>query len=176
MLPPLMEAVGGVALVAALFYGSHAIRSGRLTTGAFASFLAALFAMYTPIKRLSRVNATLQGALAAGERIFEVLDTHQEVRERPDAMPLPRMQREIEYRGRGVPLRRLGRRRPAAASIFSRPGGRGGGHRGHERGGQDDARQPAAALLRRDRGRDHSSTAWTSARSRSRACASRSAS
>ena len=35
--------------------------------------------MYTPIKRLSRVNATLQGALAAGSRIFEVLDTHQEV-------------------------------------------------------------------------------------------------
>ena len=64
VLPPLMEAVGGVAMVGALFYGSHAIRSGRLTTGAFAAF--ALLAMYTPLKRLSRLNATLQGALAAG--------------------------------------------------------------------------------------------------------------
>ena len=97
----LMEAVGGLALVGALFYGSHAIRSGRLTTGAFTSFLAALFAMYTPIKRLSRLSATLQGALAAGGRIFEVLDTHMEVHEAPQSRPLARLEREIEYRDVG---------------------------------------------------------------------------
>jgi subfamily B ATP-binding cassette protein MsbA len=100
-LPPLMEAVGGVALVGALFYGSHAIRSGRLTTGAFTSFAIALFAMYTPIKRLSRLSATLQAALAAGGRIFEVLDTHLEVREAPGSRPLRRMEKEIEYRDVG---------------------------------------------------------------------------
>jgi subfamily B ATP-binding cassette protein MsbA len=100
-LPPLMEAVGGLALVGALFYGSSAIRSGRLTTGAFTSFLAALFAMYTPIKRLSRLNATLQGALAAGGRIFEVLDTHLEVKEAAGSRPLPRFAGEIEYRDVG---------------------------------------------------------------------------
>jgi subfamily B ATP-binding cassette protein MsbA len=72
-----------------------------LTPGAFASFLTALFAMYTPIKRLSRVNATLQAALAAGSRIFEVLDTHEEVREAEGAKPLPRMREGIEYRGVG---------------------------------------------------------------------------
>jgi subfamily B ATP-binding cassette protein MsbA len=98
VLPPLMEAVGGVAMVGALFYGSHAIRSGRLTTGAFTAFLAALFAMYTPLKRLSRLNATLQGALAAGDRIFEVLDTHLEIQETPGARELARMEREVEYR------------------------------------------------------------------------------
>jgi subfamily B ATP-binding cassette protein MsbA len=100
-LPPLMEAVGGVALVGALFYGSTAIRSGRLTPGAFTSFAIALFAMYTPIKRLSRLSATLQGAMAAGRRIFEVLDTHLEVREAPGSRPLPRLEREIEYRDVG---------------------------------------------------------------------------
>jgi subfamily B ATP-binding cassette protein MsbA len=101
ILPPLMEFVGGVALVGALFYGSSAIRSGRLTTGEFAAFVAALFAMYTPVKRLSRVNASVQGALAAGSRIFEVLDTHLEIAEAPGARVLPRMQRELEYRGVG---------------------------------------------------------------------------
>src|SRR6185295_14782140 len=95
ILPPLMEGVGGLALIGALSYGSHAIASGRLTPGAFTSFLAALFAMYTPVKRLSRVNATLQGALAAGTRIFDVLDTHQEVREAPGALALERMRREV---------------------------------------------------------------------------------
>jgi subfamily B ATP-binding cassette protein MsbA len=98
VLPPLMEAVGGLALVGALFYGSDAVRAGRLTPGAFTSFLAALFAMYTPIKRLSRLNATLQGAMAASGRIFEVLDTHLEVREAEGSRPLPRPQGEIEYR------------------------------------------------------------------------------
>jgi subfamily B ATP-binding cassette protein MsbA len=101
VLPPLMEAVGGLALVGALFYGSDAVRAGRLTPGAFTSFLAALFAMYTPIKRLSRLNATLQGAMAASSRIFEVLDTHLEVREAAGSRPLPRPQGEIEYRDVG---------------------------------------------------------------------------
>ena len=100
-LPPLMEAVGGVALVGALFYGSGAVRSGRLTPGAFTAFLAALFAMYTPIKRLSRLSATMQGALAAGSRVFEVLDTHFEVREAPGSRPLPRLKGEVEYRDVG---------------------------------------------------------------------------
>jgi subfamily B ATP-binding cassette protein MsbA len=93
-----MEAVGGVALVLALFYGSHSIKTGHITPGSFVSFLTALFAMYTPVKRLSRVNATLQAALAAGERIFEVLDTHEEIREAEDAKPLARMKDGVEYR------------------------------------------------------------------------------
>jgi len=56
------------------------------------------FAMYTPIKRLSRLNATLQGAMAASSRIFEVLDTHLEVREAEGSRPLPRPRGDIEYR------------------------------------------------------------------------------
>ena len=39
--------------------------------------------IYTPIKKLSRVNTNLQQALAASERIFKMLDTHTEVKERP---------------------------------------------------------------------------------------------
>jgi subfamily B ATP-binding cassette protein MsbA len=115
ILPPLMEAVGGVALVGALMYGSYEIRHGMLTPGRFVSFLTALFLMYTPVKRLSQLNATLQGALAAGSRIFDVLDTHQEVCDQPGAVLLPRMRREIEYRdvafsyadGSGAVLRRV---------------------------------------------------------------------
>ncbi len=99
--PPLMEAVGGLALVGALFYGSYEIQHHMLTPGRFVSFLAALFLSYTPVKRLSQVNATLQGALAGAARIFNVLDTHHEVIEEPGALTLPRMSREIEYRDVG---------------------------------------------------------------------------
>jgi ATP-binding cassette, subfamily B, bacterial MsbA len=115
ILPPLMEAVGGLVLIGALFYGSSEIRGGDLTPGAFTSFLAALFMMYTPVKRLSRLNATLQGALAGGHRVFAVLDAHHEIREVPDAAELPRFSGQLEYRdvgfryedGDGTVLRRV---------------------------------------------------------------------
>jgi subfamily B ATP-binding cassette protein MsbA len=98
VLPPLMEGVGGLALIGALYYGSYSIKNHHLTTGSFVAFLTALFAMYTPIKRLSRVNATLQAALAAGHRVLEVLDRHDEVPQVPEAPALPRMREGIEYR------------------------------------------------------------------------------
>jgi subfamily B ATP-binding cassette protein MsbA len=98
ILPPLMEFIGGVAFVVALWYGSQEIRAGRLTPGEFVAFITALFLMYGPAKKLSRVNANLQQAMAAGERIFEMLDTHSEVHERPGAAPLPPFQRSIEFR------------------------------------------------------------------------------
>jgi subfamily B ATP-binding cassette protein MsbA len=100
-LPPLMEIVGGVCMAAALWYGSREIAAGRLTTGEFASFFTAVFLMYGPAKKLSRVNANLQQALAASERIFEMLDTHTEVEERPDALPLAPFRTAIELRDVG---------------------------------------------------------------------------
>jgi len=97
-LPPVMEFIGGIAFVSALWYGTQEIKAGNLTEGDFFSFITALFMMYGPAKKLSRVNADLQQAAAASERIFEMLDTHSEVHERPGALVLPRLAREIEFR------------------------------------------------------------------------------
>lgn len=97
-LPPLMEFLGGVGIAAALWYGSQQIAAERLTTGEFTSFIAAMLLMYGPAKKLSRVNANLQQAMAAAQRIFEMLDTHTEVRDRPGARPLPPLTRTIEFR------------------------------------------------------------------------------
>ncbi|HET7696725.1 MAG TPA: ABC transporter transmembrane domain-containing protein [Vicinamibacterales bacterium] len=97
ILPPIMEFLGGVAIVALLWYGQRRIAAG-MTAGAFLAFIFAAFMLYTPVKRLSRVNANLQQALAAATRIFEVLDTHSEVRERPGAKPLAPLARGIEFR------------------------------------------------------------------------------
>jgi subfamily B ATP-binding cassette protein MsbA len=97
-MPPLMEFIGGLAFAAALWYGSQEIASGRLTTGEFTAFIAALFMMYGPAKKLSRVNANLQQAIAASERIFEMLDTHSEVEERAGAEAMPPFGETIEFR------------------------------------------------------------------------------
>jgi ATP-binding cassette, subfamily B, bacterial MsbA len=98
MLPPMMEMIGGVAFATALWVGSQEIAAKRLTTGEFVAFIMALFLMYAPARKLSRVNADLQQAAAAAERVFEILDTDSEVRERPDADVLPRFARAIEFR------------------------------------------------------------------------------
>jgi subfamily B ATP-binding cassette protein MsbA len=98
-LPPLMEFLGGLGMAAALWYGSRQIAADRLTTGEFTSFIAAMFLMYGPAKKLSRVNASLQQAIAASERIFELLDAHTEVTDRAGAAALPPLREQIEFRG-----------------------------------------------------------------------------
>ena len=95
-LPPLMELLGGVGMAIALWYGSREIASGRLTIGELTTFIATLLMMYGPAKKLSRVNANLQQAIAASERIFEMLDTHTEVKEKREARPLSHFEHAIE--------------------------------------------------------------------------------
>jgi subfamily B ATP-binding cassette protein MsbA len=98
LMPPSMELLGGIGMAGALWYGSEQIAAGRLTTGQFTSFLAALLMMYAPAKKLSRVNANLQQAIAAGDRIFEMIDTHTEVAESPGAQVMPAFSSAIEFR------------------------------------------------------------------------------
>ncbi len=97
-LPPLMELLGGAGIIAAIWYASRKIGAHELTLGEFTSFLTAAFMMYGPARKLSRVNANLQQGLGASERIFEMLDTHTEVRERPGAGELAPLRRAIEFR------------------------------------------------------------------------------
>ncbi len=98
ILPPLMEFLGGVAIVALLWYGRKQIADARIDQGQFLAFIFSAFMLYTPVKRLSRVNANLQQAIAAATRIFEILDTHSEVRERPGARQIAGLSRGIEFR------------------------------------------------------------------------------
>ena len=98
VLPPLMELIGGVAFAGALWYGSQEIASGRLTTGEFTAFIAVLFLIYGPARKLSRVNANLQQAIAASERIFEIMDTHSEVVDIPNASVLGPLKEGVEFR------------------------------------------------------------------------------
>jgi subfamily B ATP-binding cassette protein MsbA len=97
-LPPLMELLGGIGMAGAIVYGSGQIAKHNLDTGAFALFMSTLLLMYGPAKKLSRVNADLQQAIAASERIFEMLDTHTEVLEEPGAEPLAPFRDTIEFR------------------------------------------------------------------------------
>lgn len=69
---PLMEIIGSLAFAAVIIVGGSKVISGELTTGTFTSFIAALFMLYTPIKKISSLYNKMQDALAANERINDI--------------------------------------------------------------------------------------------------------
>lgn len=85
---PITEMMNGLAFGAAILYGGWRIDNGFLTPGGLASFIAAFGFAYTPIKRMAKVNAQLQGGLAAAERVFDMLDLKPAIVDAPDAVPL----------------------------------------------------------------------------------------
>jgi subfamily B ATP-binding cassette protein MsbA len=95
---PMMEFLGGIAIVFVILYGGYRVIEGVSTPGEFFSFLGALLLLYEPIKRLSRVNNVVQEGIAAATRIYDVLDTSPGIQEAPDAIQLPPIQRELELR------------------------------------------------------------------------------
>jgi ATP-binding cassette, subfamily B, bacterial MsbA len=94
---PLSEMFAGFGAAAVIFYGGYSVVNGHSTPGNFFSFMTALFMLYEPVKRLSHVNNLVQQGIAAATRVFEVLDTLPEVKERKGAADLPGVRREIEF-------------------------------------------------------------------------------
>jgi ATP-binding cassette, subfamily B, bacterial MsbA len=94
---PFMELLSGIAAVLVMWYGSSQIRTGALTAGDFTAFLTALFFMYTPVKKLSKANQSIQQALASFTRIEEILEEDSRIRESSGAATLPRLAQEIEF-------------------------------------------------------------------------------
>lgn len=71
---PIMETLGGIAIVIVILYGGTQVIAGNRTTGTFISFITALLLAYEPMKRLANLNANLQEGLAAASRVFKAID------------------------------------------------------------------------------------------------------
>lgn len=95
---PLIEFIGYLAFVPFLLYFNYKISHG-FTLSAFVVFVAALFRLYEPIKKLSRMHLHFQQTLASVHRIFEVLDSRPEITDAPGAGDLPPLRREIGFEG-----------------------------------------------------------------------------
>lgn len=95
---PIMEVISifGTSLV--ILFGLYAITAGTMTVGDFFSFMAALVFFYRPLRDLNGVNSTVQDGMAAAKRIFEVLDTRPEIRNRKGAGIASRDFKTIEFR------------------------------------------------------------------------------
>ncbi|MBL8663395.1 MAG: ATP-binding cassette domain-containing protein [Candidatus Odyssella sp.] len=85
---PILEFLAGLAIVAVLLYGGWQVIHGGRTPGTFFAFIGALLLAYEPVRKLAKLNANLQDALPAAERVFAVLDLAAKITDKPGAVPL----------------------------------------------------------------------------------------
>ena len=91
----LMEFVGGFGIAFVLWYGGRLVINGDITPGEFFSFLAAIFMVYTPARRLVAVNNSIQQARASLERISDVENKE---KEKDGNINIPSLRKNIEFR------------------------------------------------------------------------------
>jgi ATP-binding cassette, subfamily B, bacterial MsbA len=97
-----MEIIGVIGVATIIWYGGYLVIHEAMTPGAFFSFMAAMFMAYTPVKKLSGANNLIQQALAAAERVFDVLDLETEQSQNRGTLPLAGINRAIEFQGVSV--------------------------------------------------------------------------
>ena len=95
---PLMEFIGSFGICAMIVWSGTQVINGQSTTGTFFAFLGALASLYPQVKNLSGINNTIQQALAAAQRVFELLDRPPIIQDRPHAKPLRGFKSKIEFR------------------------------------------------------------------------------
>jgi len=93
---PLMEVMGAAGLAAAVWWVGGQIMAGRIEPAKFFSFVTAIFLLYQPVKGLGRVSQSVIQGAAAGDRVFEILDTPTPVPDTGKA-ELPAFREAVRY-------------------------------------------------------------------------------
>ncbi len=95
--PAAMELLGALVGAAIFYIAGYYISRGRLDPGNFSVVLLCLGLLFMSTRRLNAVYAEMQRAMAAADRVFDMLDRERKVVESPTAEPLPPFSREIHF-------------------------------------------------------------------------------
>jgi subfamily B ATP-binding cassette protein MsbA len=96
---PLMEILGALGIMGAIWYGGYRVISGALTPGEFFSFTAAVILLYGPVRQLGRMMNTVQQSRSSVERVFEILDTPPTIADRAGAEPVRDFHDSLVFEG-----------------------------------------------------------------------------
>lgn len=91
MLTPTVEFLAALAVTVIVWFGGYEVVEGKITAGALVAFLTYAVNLANPVKRISRVFGTLQQAMAAADRVFELMDLPETIGDKPEAKPLSRV-------------------------------------------------------------------------------------
>ncbi len=97
LLSPATEILGCLAGVTVFFLGGREVIAGHISFGVFGLFIGSLLSTIRPFKKLSQVHSLNQQAVAAGERIYEVLDANPSVAELDSALNLQGFRKEVSF-------------------------------------------------------------------------------
>jgi len=95
---PVIEILASFGIAAVFWFGIYRVIDGRITLGELFSFGAAVLMMYAPLRRLIKINNTLQTVVSAAERVFEILDQKADIVDRPGAVDIGRCRGEVAFR------------------------------------------------------------------------------
>ncbi len=98
VIPPITEMFGALCGVAVILWMGKTVMSGGLSFGVFILFFGSIMSIISPIKKLGNVHALIQQALAANERIYEVLDAPVTVKEKAGAVDIGELKKSIQVR------------------------------------------------------------------------------
>ena len=85
---PFLDLIANLGTIFIIWYGGSLVVRGDLTLGELVAFVTYLSLLVRPVRRFGMILPALANASAAGERIFEILDTELEVRDAPGAVSL----------------------------------------------------------------------------------------
>ena len=94
---PTVNFLSASATALILYVGGHLVYGDTLSLGQLVLFIALIDRFFAPIRDLSQQYSTMQSAMAAGERIFEVLDVEPEIVDKPGAIDLPPITGKVDY-------------------------------------------------------------------------------
>jgi ABC-type multidrug transport system fused ATPase/permease subunit len=94
---PAMQFVASLGAVIVLGVGASLVIQGNMSLGTLVAFLSYITAFYEPVNRLTEVDNIFQEAVAAGERIFELLDEKSDIEDAPGATVLPTLDANVAF-------------------------------------------------------------------------------
>ena len=95
---PLLEIIGVAGIAVIIWYGGSLVIGGQMKPGEFFSFLLALGMAYGPVRKLAGANSSIQRAMAAGYRIFDMLDRQNEYEQDQGHIVLPKVAHSLAFR------------------------------------------------------------------------------
>lgn len=95
--PPVVEIIAMLATATVLWFGAASVLAGEITVGVMVAFLTYATRFFQPIRELSMVYTLFQQSMAAGEKIFELMDMPVDVDDHPDAKPMRQINGKVEF-------------------------------------------------------------------------------
>ena len=95
LLTPTVEFLAAVSVTFIVWFGGYEVLNGEITAGALIAFLTYAVNLANPVKRLSKVYASMQKAMAAVDRVFQVIDLPEPLADKPGVGDLPEIQGHV---------------------------------------------------------------------------------